>query len=166
MDRNSADSQSSSASLPRSVAVLYATVSGNAEQLAQLAANRLTDHGFAVLMSNVADFPAARLKELDTALVIASTWGEGEPPPDAAAFCAGLRQPAGLSLPHLRYAVLALGSSSYTAFCGCGRQIDEDLARRGAHRLLPRIDCDTKFKSVFERWLEDVRLALTQDPPT
>ncbi len=151
---------------PRSIAVLYATVSGNAEQLAQLAATRLAGHGFQVLVSNVADFPAARLTELDTVLVIASTWGEGEPPPDAAAFCAALEHQDALRLPHLHYAVLALGSSSYPDFCRCGRQIDEDLARCGARRLLPRIDCDTKFKSVFDRWLDDVRLALTQEPPT
>lgn len=144
-----------------SVALLYATVSGNAEALAQLAAERLRAAGVASVVENVADFPAGRLPEFDTALFIASTWGEGAPPPDAADFCAALRQTETLRLPQLRYAVFALGSSAYADFCGCGRRIDADLANCGAVRLLPCAEADTKFKAAFENWLQRVIALLT-----
>lgn len=150
-------------SLPRIVSapvlVLYATVSGNAEELASATATELHARGRACVVENAADFPAARLREFDVALVIASTWGDGEPPPDTAAFCAALAAPE-LRLESLRYAVLALGSSSYHNFCAGGRLIDERLAARGARRLLPRRDCDTKFKADFQEWLQQVEVAL------
>lgn len=146
--------------VPVPVTLLYATVSGNAEELASAAAERLRAAGHAVQVDNVAGFPAARLRETDTALIIASTWGEGEPPPDAADFCAALRAHDQLRLGHLRYAVLALGSSTYRDFCGCGRRIDEDLAACGATRLLARVECDTKYRAKFETWLADALQAL------
>jgi sulfite reductase (NADPH) flavoprotein alpha-component len=141
------------------VLILYATVSGNAEELAHAAAAQLAGRGRTAIVENAADFGAARLREFEAALVIASTWGEGEPPPDAAAFWAALAAPA-LRLESLRYAVLALGSSSYREFCGAGRAVDERLAARGARRLLPRRDCDTKFKADFKEWLQQVEVAL------
>ncbi len=146
--------------VPVTITLLYATASGNAEMLAEAAAARLAEAGFAVQVNNVADFPAARLRETSVALIIASTWGEGEPPPDAIEFCTAIQDHAGLRLEQLRYAVLALGSRGYTDFCGCGRRIDEDLAACGAQRLLPRVDCDTKFKAEFEQWLTAVLAAL------
>ncbi len=141
------------------VLILYATVSGNAEELAHAAATELGVCGRELVVGNAADFAVARLREFDVALVIASTWGEGEPPPDAAEFWAALAAPE-LRLETLRYAVLALGSSSYRDFCGAGRALDERLAARGARRLLPRRDCDTKFKTDFKEWLHEVEVAL------
>ena len=138
--------------MPRKIAILYATVSGNAETLARLAGEHLQATSRAFEVHNVADFPAGRLREMDTALIIASTWGEGAPPPDAVEFCASLEHPGTLRLPHLRFAVFALGSSNYKDFCGCGRRIDESLAHCGAERLLPCAVSDTKFKAGFEDW--------------
>ncbi len=136
------------------IVVLYATVSGTAEELAHATAARLAANpARAIEVSNVADFPAARLAEFDAALVIASTWGEGVAPPEAEEFCRTLGGEAPPDLGRLNYAVLALGSSMYPDFCACGKQIDADLARHGAKRLVPRVDCDTKFKADFERWL-------------
>jgi len=116
-------------------------------------------------VANVADFPAERLQAFDTALLIASTWCEGAPPPDAADFCAALQQPAARPLPRLRYAVFALGSSSYAVFCGCGRRLDEDLARCGAQRLLRCAEGDLKPKAAFEKWLEAVTAVLSSRVP-
>ncbi len=142
------------------VLVLYATVSGNAEQLAHAAAGTLRADGFAPAVRNVADFPAAALADWDVLLLVASTWGDGEPPPDAADFAAALAAGPEGGLAHLRYAVLALGSSMYPGFCAFGRRLDADLARRGARPLAPRVECDTRFKAGYERWLGEVRTAL------
>lgn len=143
-----------------SVLVLYATASGNAETLAHAAAARLQSCGLAAQVVNVVDFPVSRLAGAGAALIIASTWGEGEPPPDAVEFCAALADPERLRLDGLAYAVLALGSSAYRDFCGCGRRIDEQLARCGARRLLPRVECDTKYKTAFETWIDRVLAVL------
>ena len=146
--------------MSRPIAILYATVSGNAETLARLAGERLQAVGRTAEVSNVAEFAADRLGEFEAALIIASTWGEGAPPPDAAEFCVALQQHGTLRLPRLQFAVLALGSSNYKDFCGCGRRIDEDLEKCGATRLLPRAESDTKFKTAFENWLKQVEALL------
>ena len=143
------------------VLILYASVSGNAEMLATHAGQRLRAAGLGVEVANVADFPVVRLAEARTLLVIASTWGEGASPPEAEGFCAALGAGEAGRLPELRYAVLALGSRAYPDFCGCGRRIDEDLEKCGARRLLPRVDCDTKYKTDFARWLAALLPLLT-----
>ncbi|MDP1581167.1 MAG: flavodoxin domain-containing protein [Candidatus Didemnitutus sp.] len=145
--------------MSRVITVLYASASGNAEELAATTAAHWRARGAQVELHNLADFPCDRLTQTDIALVLASTWGEGAPPPDAEKFCAELRA-ASTPLPHLHYAVLALGASMYREFCGCGRRIDADLARLGAHALVPRVDCDTKYKTDFTRWLTAVETAL------
>ena len=136
------------------VTVLYATVSGNAEALAAAVVTQLRAAGQTAEALNMADYPPARLAEERTVLIIASTWGEGALPPDAEAFCAALAGHA--PLPRLRYAVLALGSRAYGDFCGGGRRIDEALEKCGATRLRPRVECDTKYKADFGRWLAAV----------
>ncbi|MBA3848851.1 MAG: hypothetical protein C0502_02500 [Opitutus sp.] len=146
--------------VPAGLVILYATASGNAEQLAHAAADELAADGHAPEVRNVADFPPGRLHECSVALFIVSTWGEGAPPPDAGAFCAAVGGHAPRDLGSLHYAVLALGSSAYADFCAAGRRLDADLARRGARRLVPRVDCDTKFKAGFARWLAAVRQTL------
>ncbi|HYC71625.1 MAG TPA: flavodoxin domain-containing protein [Opitutaceae bacterium] len=140
--------------------VLYATVSGNAEELSAATARRLTAAGWSVEIANLADFPAADLAGAGTALFLVSTWGDGEPPPDAAEFFVQVAAPDAPRLERLRYAVLALGSSRYPDFCGCGRRLDESLGARGARRILNRVDCDVKLKAAFENWLERVTDAL------
>jgi sulfite reductase alpha subunit-like flavoprotein len=140
--------------------VLYATASGNAEELAHATAARLRAAGHDPVVANVADFSVVRLRDCACALLLVSTWGEGAPPPDAEEFCAELARGAVADLSHLRFAVLALGSSMYPDFCACGRGVDADLARAGAKRLVARVDCDTKYRAEFEHWLDAVASAL------
>ena len=147
--------------MPAPLLILYATVSGNAEALAHAAAEQLGCGGYACVVANVADFTTARLREFDVALLIVSTWGEGVPPPEAEAFFSAVENPD-LAMGHLRYAVLALGSSSYADFCAAGRWLDERLAERGAQRLLARVDCDTKFRADFQAWLARVEAVLKE----
>lgn len=149
---------------PGPITLLYATVSGTAERLAAEAAGRLAAAGWRPRVADLAEFPPADLAGLDLALFFISTWGEGEPPPAAAGFCAAVGDPSGPALGRLRYAVLALGSSRYPDFCAGGRRLDADLARRGARRLVPRGECDVQFKAAFEAWWEQVRAALAAEP--
>ena len=59
-------------------------MSGNAETLAGLTAARLSRFGIHVEPRNCADPAAAGiLVQIDIAIVIASTWGDGQPPIDA-----------------------------------------------------------------------------------
>jgi sulfite reductase (NADPH) flavoprotein alpha-component len=131
-------------------------MSGNAETLAGLTASRLSRFGLHVEPMNCADTDTSTLADLDVALLIASTWGDGQPPIDAREFYRAISAPDATALDGLNYAVLALGNKTYTDFCAFGRNLDEALARRGATRLLDRVECDQWLRVPFEAWLDKI----------
>lgn len=93
--------------------------------------------------------------EEPTVLLAISTRGEGEPPDDGVAFFDYVKS-LDDSLPSLRFAVFALGDTSYDNFCQCGRDLDQMLEERGATRLLERVDNDVDFEEALDRWREVV----------
>ena len=63
--------------------ILYGTETGNAEALADEAAEKANEMGFTTKISNMLDIELSALKSVVNLLVIVSTWGDGEPPDDA-----------------------------------------------------------------------------------
>jgi sulfite reductase (NADPH) flavoprotein alpha-component len=140
--------------------ILYATQSGNAEAIAYDLRKAATRRGFEVKVVDAADTSPAALAEAGNLLVIASTWGEGEPPERAIGFMAALHADGAPRLDGLRYAVLALGDSSYAQFCATGIAIDRRLEELGAVRLGPRIDSDLDTSGPVQRFTEQALTAL------
>jgi sulfite reductase (NADPH) flavoprotein alpha-component len=87
-------------------------------------------------------------------------WGEGEPPDDAIAFFDYVKDLGEMSLRELRFAVFALGDTSYDNFCQCGRDLDRMLEERGASRLLARVDNDVDFEEALACWPEAVAVVI------
>ena len=88
------------------------------------------------------------LKNEKNLAVIVSTHGEGDPPDTALElheFLHGKRAP---SLSGVRFAVLALGDTSYDEFCKTGVEFDERLAGLGGERVVPRVDCDVDYEEA------------------
>ena len=144
---------------PPLITLLYATVSKNAEQLALIARDRLRNAGGEAEAFDVADFPAARLKEVDTLLIFTSSWGAGAPPPDAVEFCHALDYPQ-LNLEHLEFAVFEHGPR--TNGNSCGRRIDAALHARGATRLMLPLECGLRSMAPFEAWFAEVNRELLE----
>lgn len=139
--------------ITRAVTVLWASQTGTAEEFAEIAAARLADSGFAprLLEMNACD-PRALCGDV---LVISSTFGDGGPPDNGAEFRESLADEA-LRLSGVRYAVFALGDSSYDDFCGHGRALDDMLTDRGARRLLTRVESEPDYAEPGAQWLDDV----------
>ena len=146
-----------------SVLILFGTVTGNAESLAQRTAEVIARRGFDVRVKDMAHYTVDALSQESCVVIITSTYGNGEPPDDAAPFWEGVVQRDGLNLRGIKFSVLALGNSTYDHFCKCGRDLDAALERHGATRLYPRVDCDVDYDVPAKRWTEGVIASLQRD---
>jgi sulfite reductase (NADPH) flavoprotein alpha-component len=135
--------------------VLYATESGNSEKLAGDLAKAARKLGFKPSLVDMADLDLASLKDVRRLIVIAATWGEGEPPARATRAYKELMSDAAPRLDGVEFGVLALGDTAYAEFCAIGKALDERLEALGAKRVADRVDCDLDFTAPAAKWIGD-----------
>ena len=145
------------------VLVLFGSQTGNAEGLAKKLTSQAAKMGLAPTLADLAKSDSRNLPKESYLLLVTSTWGEGDPPDNAAGFWERLQAEDHPRLDHLRYSVLALGDRNYEDFCGCGRRFDERLAALGATRLLARQDCDTDYDESAKSWINAALAAVQKD---
>ncbi|MEM5386721.1 assimilatory sulfite reductase (NADPH) flavoprotein subunit [Paraburkholderia phymatum] len=162
----SAESQAAASQLPaavgdtggtaaRRLTVLYGSETGNSAALARTLAERAAQRGLVVSLHDMASYKVRELKDEQDLLVVASTYGEGDPPQPAAGFFEFIEGRKAPKLSGLRFAVLALGDSTYERYCEAGKRIDRRFEELGAERLTPRVDCDVDYEQPAHAWIEE-----------
>jgi sulfite reductase (NADPH) flavoprotein alpha-component len=140
--------------------IVYASESGNSERLAADLAKLARKRGLKPTVVDMADLDVATLATSRRLVVIAATWGEGEPPGRAAAGYAALMGDGAPRLDGTQFAVLALGDTAYVEFCAIGKAIDARLEALGGKRVAERADLDLDFAEPAARWIEGAVTAL------
>ena len=136
--------------------ILHGSETGNARALAEKTASEWAKAGLAARVLPMSEYKTAQLARERVLLAIVSTHGEGDPPEPARGFfdfAFGKRAP---KLDQTKFAVLALGDSSYEHFCRAGIDLDAQFEKLGASRLAPRVDCDVDFDAAAQKWRQQI----------
>lgn len=139
-----------------SIRILYASETGNAEQLAYELADALAEHGSTAVPERLNDVMVDQLEDGSTLLVVTSTTGEGSVPYDAETFWENLSSVDVPPLEGVGFSVLALGDSDYLDFCQAGKDIDSRLEELGGERIFPLATCDVDFEVPARTWIAGV----------
>ncbi len=146
--------------------ILWGSQTGNAESLARKTAKAATTKGFTVETFDMGEYDKARLKDEKSLLLITSTYGDGEPPDNAAELHAFIGNGDAPKLDGLRYSVLGLGDTNYPEFNQCAKDFDARLEKLGAQRAAPGVWCDVEFDEDYSTWLDGALSALYQESDT
>lgn len=145
-----------SASTMPLMTILYGSQTGNGEGLAHQLQEQAAAKGFNVRVQDMADYKPETITSEKLLFVIVSTHGEGDPPVAAEEMHAFLKSEDAPRLENLKYAVFALGDTSYEQFCQTGKDFDAYLERLGAKRVMDRIDSDVDFEEPGAQWIGKV----------
>jgi sulfite reductase (NADPH) flavoprotein alpha-component len=151
-----------SATVSLKIAVLYASQSGTAEGLARKVTKELKAKGHIASLISLEGYTPAALAAERYAVIIASTYGEGEAPEAVRPFYEQLCLEHFPRYGDLSYSVLALGDSNYEQFCKFGIDLDQKLAILGGVRLCDRTDCDLDLDGPFALWKNTLLTRLTE----
>ncbi|MEO0437298.1 MAG: flavodoxin domain-containing protein [Pseudomonadota bacterium] len=137
--------------------VYFGSQTGTAESLSKDLRKFSATQGFDAEIAELDSISPADLASLNHVLIVAATYGEGEPTDNAQSFYTGLMGDDAPSLPAtLNFSVCGLGDSSYPHFNKVSCDLDARLAELGATRAAPLITCDVDYDADYEAWRDEV----------
>lgn len=116
------------------IMIVYASLTGNTEEMAELIAEGIRSTGAAADLKMVEDCNAVRLLEYDACLLGAYTWGDGELPDEFADFVDEMKE---LDLAGIQAAVFGSGDTSYRLYCAAVDELEQRLREFGAIIVQP-----------------------------
>jgi sulfite reductase (NADPH) flavoprotein alpha-component len=138
------------------VLLTFASQTGQAERIALQTAAVLQSAGIAVVLQPLVRLSVDALRHYRKVLLVASTFGDGDPPDGLRAFARQFARQTGAGLQHVHYGLLALGDRQYANFCGFGRALDHDLRGHGAQALFPMIEVSNGDAGAIARWQQSL----------
>ncbi|KAJ3375484.1 hypothetical protein GGF31_004603 [Allomyces arbusculus] len=141
------------------LAILYGSQTGNAESIARGLHDTAVARGFDSSVHCLNDHAAAHLDQVPCVLFITSSTGDGEPPDNANLFFRALRKLKGGDKgpwPGIKYALLGLGDTNYSNFCGAAKRLEKRVSDLGATRFYASAFADdaTGLEETIDPWVE------------
>ena len=140
--------------------IAYGSSRGGAERVAKTIATSL---GLTAVPLN--EFDRKKLLTAKFAIFVISTTGNGQYPANCQAFCQDF-EGCSMNLSHLRFALLALGSTYYKLFCRAGDNLLRMLENKGAQPLIPYMRSDKAApdygEGVLKEFSTKLMVALTK----
>ncbi|CAL1275646.1 unnamed protein product [Larinioides sclopetarius] len=139
--------------------ILYATETGKSETFARKLGNVLHS-SFNTKVLCMDEYDSSDLTSEDFIVIVASTFGSGEPPDNGKDFWKSLKElkEKKMLLKNLKYSVFALGSSSYPYFCNFGKNVDKILSDLGGQRIMP-VELGDELggqEHTFNQWIPSI----------
>jgi sulfite reductase (NADPH) flavoprotein alpha-component len=158
-----AAAQVSQNTIAKKITLVYGTETGNAKKLATELSVKARKNHFVVKLASLDQYRLSDLSKEENLFVVISTQGDGEPPIAAKKFYDHIHL-NGFRLDNVKYSVLALGDTSYPLFCKTGEDVDEQLEKLGAKRIVPIQKCDLEYDADADSWFVKVLQTLNEAP--
>ena len=137
------------------IIIAFGTETGNAEMLAEDAANAASDFDLEGRVCDMEDLTVDDLSSASRVMIVCSTWGEGDQPDNAQDLYDDVCDSEDDSMNGVSFAVLALGDTAFDLFCESGKEWDRVLEEKGGTRVHERIDCDTDYEDFADEWISE-----------
>ena len=129
--------------------ILYATQTGNAEEVAQNLSFLAKSKGFIVNINEMNHYNMDQFRKLKNVAIVTSTYGEGEVPEMGIEFWKDLES-SSIKISNLKYGLIALGDRSHEIFCGAGKAISKKLDELDGKKVLENLECDGDTEGTQE----------------
>lgn len=157
----SVSKEMNTASRVSKIAILFGTETGNSKKVATEFAAQAKKSGINVKLSSVDQYRITDLVKEEYVFLVISTQGDGEPPVTAKKFYDYIHEQP-LTLDKMKFSVLALGDSSYPMFCKAGEDVDSQLNKLGAKRIVPLQKCDVEYTEEAAVWFSQVMKTVSE----
>ena len=129
--------------------ILYATQTGNAEEVAQNLSTLAKSKGFIVNINEMNHYTMDQFRKFKNVAIVTSTYGEGEVPEMGIEFWKDLES-SSIKISNLKYGLIALGDRSHEIFCGAGKAISKKLDELDGKKVLENLECDGDTEGTQE----------------
>ncbi|EKM52756.1 uncharacterized protein PHACADRAFT_164681 [Phanerochaete carnosa HHB-10118-sp] len=150
----------------RELTILYATETGNAQDVAERIARLCRRLHFAVRLYSVDEYQVDDIFSMHLIIFIVSTTGSGREPRSMTRFWMSLLR---ADLPHdlfdhLEFAIFGLGDTAYEKFCWPAKMLERRLLTLGATKVVDRGEADDQHQlgldGALDPWIESLSDAL------
>ena len=143
--------------------IIYATQTGNAEEVAQNLSSLAKNQGFIVNIDEMNNYTIDQFRKLKNVAIVTSTYGDGDVPEMGIEFWKDLESST-IKIKNLNYGLIALGDRSHEIFCGAGKAISKKLEELDGKKVIENLECDGDTEGTQEWSVKFLDILKSKNP--